>query len=234
MLNHFIKSLDDVDEKYRDLYSEVDGGFEVEVKGVAEMKRGKDREKERATAAEQRARDAEERLAALEAKLEADGDDSARKKGDTEALEKSWQAKLAKREAELLGDLDSMGRSLENVLVKSTAQSLAAEMAVEGSARVLQKHIQDRLAVDMRDGERVTVVLGEDGKPSALTLDDLRKEISSDKAFAPLIIGSRASGSGAAGGKGGGAAPKTGDMGGSKEERIASLRGKFPELAQAN
>ena len=157
---------------------------------------------------------------------------TARKKGDTEALEKSWQAKLAKREAELLEDIKARDTSLENVLVRSTAQTLASELAVEGSAKVLQKHIQDRLAVDTRDGERVTVVLGEDGKPSALTLDDLRNEIAGDKAFAPLIVGSKASGSGAVSSKGGGAAPN-GNAGGSPDERAAYFKNKFPELAQA-
>ena len=69
-------------------------------------------------------------------------------------------------------------------------------------------HIRARLSVDIRDGQPQTVVIGQDGKPSALTLDELKAEFASNQAFAPVIASSRASGGGASGGsgKGGGAA----------------------------
>jgi hypothetical protein len=72
----------------------------------------------------------------------------------------------------------------------------------------------------------VTVVKDSEGKPSALTVDELKKEIMADAAFAPLIVGSKATGGGASGGKGGGAA-KTGDViSMSKDERLAYFKAK--------
>ena len=37
-----------------------------------------------------------------------------------------------------------------------------------------------------------TVVIGQDGKPSALTIDELKAEFASNPAFAPVIPGSKA------------------------------------------
>jgi hypothetical protein len=51
-----------------------------------------------------------------------------------------------------------------------------------------------------------------DGKPSALTLADLEKEFVDNKAFAPIIRASNASGGGASGGTGGGATKAFKDM----------------------
>ena len=63
--------------------------------------------------------------------------------------------------------------------------------------------------MEIRDGVPVTVVLGQDGKPSALTIDDLKSELTANQAFAPIIAASKAAGGGASGsGNGGGAAKK--------------------------
>jgi hypothetical protein len=68
----------------------------------------------------------------------------------------------------------------------------------------------------------VVVVLDQQGKLSAATLDELKAEFANDTAFAPLIAGSKASGGGAAGAGGGGGAAK-GKIGGTKEERTAEF-----------
>ena len=43
------------------------------------------------------------------------------------------------------------------------------------------------------------MVIGQDGKPSALTIDELKAEFTSNPAFAPVIAGSKATGGGASG-----------------------------------
>ena len=55
--------------------------------------------------------------------------------------------------------------------------------------------------MDIRDGKPTVVVLDANGKPSAATLEELKAEFVNDPAFAPLIVGSKASGSGASGAK---------------------------------
>ncbi len=232
MLEHIVKSLDDVPEQFRELYTEIDDGFEIQVKGVAEMRRAKTREKQRAQEAESKMADLQEQLDAIRDKQADDEDNASRKKGDVDALEKSWQAKLEKLTGEKDTAIHGLEGQLQAILVDGEANRIAAELAVEGSAAALVPHIKSRLAADSREGKYTTVVLDGEGKPSAATLDDLRAEISGNRALAPLIAGSKASGIGATGGKpGGGAATKSGNWTGSKDEQEAAIRARFPELA---
>jgi len=62
--------------------------------------------------------------------------------------------------------------------------------------------------MEIRDGVPVTVVIGQDGKPSALTIDELKSELAANPAFAPIIAASKAAGGGASGGGNGGGAAK--------------------------
>lgn len=130
-------------------------------------------------------------------------EEAARKAGDTEALEKSWAEKHATALAEKDEQIALRDRWLKDMTVGRAAEAMAAELAVQGSASVLARHIQDRLGSEIRDGRPVTVVLDADGKPSAKTLDELKAEFAGNAAFAPLIAGNKASGSGGLNGKGG-------------------------------
>ncbi|PHM37185.1 hypothetical protein [Xenorhabdus innexi] len=121
-------------------------------------------------------------------------DEQARKNGDIEALEKSWAEKLSSREKELLAKLDEKDSNLRTLLVDNVAQSLAVKLAGDGAALILP-HIKSRLIVE----EGKTRVIDAEGKPSALTLDDLEKEFRSNKLFAPVVIGSKATGTGGEG-----------------------------------
>lgn len=146
-------------------------------------------------------REAEE-LAAREA-LE-----KATKNGDVEALKTSWEQKHAKTVQDSQSVIDSLKAQVHGLTVGATAAQLAGELAIEGSSDLLRKLLLPRLSVDERDGQPVVQVLDANGKPSALTIDELKNELRNDKAYAPLIAGSKATGGGAAGGGGGGAAKK--------------------------
>lgn len=147
-------------------------------------------------------------------------EDAARKSGDVAALEKSWQEKLDKQKSDYDAALSGANAQLVSLTVGATAQKLAADLAVPGSADVLLPHIKSRLAY--QDGK--LSVLDAEGKPSASTVDELAKEIASNKAFAPLIVASLATGGGAPGGKGGAPDknPKA-DIGGDKTARLARV-----------
>lgn len=131
-------------------------------------------------------------------------EEAAAKAGDVEAITKSWEAKLAKREAELAEALKARDAQLYDLTVNAEAQRIAAKLAIPGSADVLLPHIKARLKY--QDGK--LTVLDADGKPSANTPDELAKEIAANKAFAPLLVASLANGGGASGSKGGRAADK--------------------------
>lgn len=206
MLKLEVDTIDAIDEPLRGLYEEKDGKFRLKVDGVPdvgglktkntelmdELKALKRAEKERADAI---AKEREELLA---------------KSGDVESLRKSYDEKLSKRESELLGQIDSFQKQIHGLTVGQTATTIASELAIPGSAPVLLPHIQARLSMEIRDGQPVTVVIGADGKPSALTIDELKSELAANPAFAPIIAASKAAGGGASGGgNGGGAAKKS-------------------------
>jgi hypothetical protein len=180
---------------------------------VDELLREKKDEKTRREQAEEAAR-----LAAEEA---------ARKNGDTEALERSWNEKHTKALTEKEQALGSLQAQVHALTVGATAARLAGELAVQGSSTVLQRLIEPRLSMELRDGKPAVVVLDAEGRPSALTVDEFKEQLFNDAALAPLIAASKATGGGAAGGKGGGAAKKFSEMTGM--ERVELRRNNLPE-----
>lgn len=160
---------------------------------------------------------AEQEKAALAASEEA-----ARKAGDVDALDKSWQKKYAELEGASTGKVSAMQQQLNSILVDSVASSLAADIAVDAdAAELLVEQIKKSLGAVEKDGKFVTVVL-EEGKPSARTTDELKDLIKSNKKFARLVKGSPAGGAGGfAKEVGGGAANLAG--GGSMLERAREI-----------
>lgn len=190
-----------------------DENSEAVAAAVAEAVKGFEAEKAKITAKMDEllgeAKEAKRKAKEAEENRQREVEEALRKSGDVAALEKSWQEKLAKRESELSAEIEARTSQLRGATVSATASALAAELAVPGSSSVLLPHIERRLHLDIREGKPVVTVLDKDGKPSAQTVAELRKEIESDAAFAPLIVASKASGAGGPGGKGGGAAPKS-------------------------
>ena len=235
MLKFQLDTLEGVDEAVRALYTEKDGKFVLGIEGlpqpedVSGLKAKVDELLGEKKAAEKKAREAEEA-----ARLERE--ELARKSGNVEELERSWSEKYSKREAELSAMLEqergTLSTQIRDLTVGRTATDIASALAIPGSAKALLPHIERRLSVEQRDGKPVVVVLDQQGKLSAATLDELKAEFANDTAFAPLIAGSKASGGGAAGAGGGGVAAK-GKIGGTKEERQAAIASRFPDLPQS-
>jgi hypothetical protein len=150
----------------------------------------------------------EKKTAAAKAKeaeeaAQAAKDEAARKAGDIEALEKSWADKLAAANGAKDETISAQQKAIEALTIGAKAAEIAAELAVQGSASVLERIVKDRLSVEMTDNGPLVRVMDAAGKPSALSLDDLKAELSADAALGPIISGSKASGGGAAGANGG-------------------------------
>jgi hypothetical protein len=207
MLKYALETLDGVDESVAGFYEKGEAGYTLKVDGIPREDVSGLKKKVDELLAEKKAADAKRREAEEAARL-AD-EERARKSGDLSALEKSWQDKLARIEAEKSAALTESQKQIQALTVGRTATDIAAEIAVPGTAKVLLPHISSRLSVDVRDGVPVVVVLDTNGKPSAASLEELKQELANDPAFAPLIVGSKASGGGAAGATRGGAGPKT-------------------------
>lgn len=158
-------------------------------------------------------------------------------KGDVEKLEASHKKKLADREKELNEQIAAQESTLQTMLVDNVAVTMATKLS-KTSAKVLLPHIKSRLKAEKVDGKFVTKVVDATGAPSALTVEDLEKEIVANKEFAPILTASQASG-GAGGGQGrGGAGSKSSDKPfnyntASAKDIAAHLRetGKIPAAA---
>lgn len=206
MLKLEAEKIDDIPEAARGFYEEAGGKFRLKVDGVPDVagliaKRDELLAENRTF--KSKAREAEE--AAERARLEA-----IEKSGNVDALRKSYEEKFGKAESEWKGKLSEYEKHVQSLTVGQTATTLAATLAIPGSADVLLPHIRQRLSVEYRDGQPVTVVLDASGKPSAMTVQELQAEFLANPAFAPLLVGSKASGGGAAGGgRSGGATAKS-------------------------
>ena len=201
MIEFKLDTLENIDESLQGLYEQTDTGYQLKVTGIPEpekedlsgLKNKVDELLREKKAASQKAREAAEEAEA--AKLEA-----AKKGNDTEALDKSWQEKFNARELELKKELEALSGTIVNLTSGQTATKIAAEIAVQGSADVLLPHLERRLKTEIRDGQPTTIVLDKDGKPSAMSVDELKAEFQNSAAFAPLIVGTKANGAGRTGG----------------------------------
>lgn len=118
--------------------------------------------------------------------------EAAKKNGDFEALEKSYQEKLQAREAEL----NELYKQRDTQAVNNESQRLASQLAdTPTNQQLLQRFIKDRLSVV--DGQ--VRVVDEEGKPSASTLDDLAHEFRTSGMYDSLLAGTRGSGTGGSG-----------------------------------
>ena len=151
----------------------------------------------------------------------------AKKDGDLESLEKSWAEKVKATEAELTGKLQQYEQMMTDITSGSEARKLAADLALPGHADLLLPHIKGRLKTEVRDGKPVVKVLDAEGNPSAMSIDDLRKEIKGNELFAPILSGSKANGAGGAGKSDGGRVERKGWGEMTDEERVA-LRKEDP------
>lgn len=167
-------------------------------------------------------------LDALKEQIEEAKNSGHAKKGDIEALEKSWKQKNLELEQKLTGKLTTRDAFIRKTLRDNVASSLASEIST--APAVLMPHILSRLDVDLEGDEPTTRVLGIDGKPSALTIAELKAEFIANKDFSAIITASKASGGGAHGNQGGGAPKKPSEY--TEQERTALYKSNPSEFAR--
>jgi hypothetical protein len=221
-------AFDALSEDLKALYKKQDdGSYQLQVEGMEDtgaLKRAKDHEKTKRQEAETRARELEARVT----ELEAASDDKSKQKGDVDALNKSWEAKLAKREKELSDKIAAREKQLTGLLVDNEALGLAQKIST--SPNLILPHIRQRFKAEEVDGNLVVRILDKDGNVSASTQKDLEEEFVANPDFAAIIVGSRASGSGAQGGQRGGGAKAFHEM--SEAEKTALYKAS-PERYEA-
>src|ERR1044072_8043734 len=169
-------------------YTQDGDEYKLDVEGdedVGALKRAKDREVQNRKDAEKRAKEAEDKLAELEG-------NNARKNGDIATLEKSWQSKLDEANAKSKAKIDALTSHMTKSLVDNVALDIATKIST--APKLLIPHIRARLVADFEGDEPKTRVLDKDGKPSALTPDELGAEFASNGDFAAIMRAGKASG----------------------------------------
>lgn len=133
-----------------------------------------------------------EKRKAEQAEKDALAQEQARKKGDFDTLEKRYQDKIAKLEAEIV----ERDKQRDSDLVKSEALKLASSLSDnEHNQAILQMLIEKRLTAE--NGQ--VKVVDDLGNATISTIADLKNEISTSGKFDSLITGTKASGVGATG-----------------------------------
>lgn len=189
------KDYEALDEGIQKLYKLDGDNATLEVDGLEDtgaLKRAKDREAQEKKEAQAKLKEAQEALAKFE------GDD-ARKNGDIATLEKAWEKKNGDQKAAFEGQLAQKDSFIQTMLVDNKANEIATK--ISKSPALILPHIKSRLSADLTGEVPLTKVLDKDGKVSAMTLDELSKEFVDNAEFAPIIVGNKASGSGAGGTK---------------------------------
>lgn len=228
MLNFKVDSLTGLDESLHSLYEEKDGAYFLKVSGVVPesdidgLKASRDALLAEKKEQQRLAQEAEaEKLRIEREALE----EAARQKGDWQALEDSYKAKLAEKETEFTSQAETLRKQVYKLTVGEQAIKLAAEISKPHAQAIMSRFIEERLTLDENNNVRV---LDLQGKPSAMTIDDLKQEFKSSAMFQDIVVINNSSGGGATGGGfGGGAAKKPSEY---SVQEMKDLRALNPEL----
>lgn len=113
-------------------------------------------------------------------------------------IESEWAQKLTAKETELASTTaiaEKYKKSVLDMAVNGPASELANKLTT--APELALPHIKQRLTAEVSaEGEIVTKVVGKDGKPSEMSIDDLMKELAADTKLAPIIKASQARGGG--------------------------------------
>lgn len=212
MFKFKVESLEGVDEKFHELYEQKDGAYFLKVSGVIPeseidgLKASRDALLAEKKEQQRLAQEAEnEKLRIEREALE----EAARQKGDWQALEDSYKAKLAEKETEFTSQAETLRKQVYKLTVGDQALKLASEISKSHAIGIMTPFIEQRLTLDENNNVRV---LDLQGKPSAMTIEDLKQEFKANAMFQDIVVANNSSGGGATGGGfGGGAAKKPQD-----------------------
>lgn len=178
-------------DEFKKLYSENNGEYHLDIEDdedLGALKRAKEHEVKKRKESEEKYRELQKKLD----ELDATSIEDMKKKNDIASLEKSWNEKYTKREKELTDNYTKLQTSVKNSLIQATSRTLAEELSTVPV--LMARAIADRLTVDFDADLPVVKIIDPQGKISAATIDDLKKEFASNKDFAAIIRANQASG----------------------------------------
>lgn len=112
---------------------------------------------------------------------------------DIAKVRAEYEKKLGKQRNEYEQKVQGLNTDLQNVMIGDKAQALAESWSKTPS--LMKSHIASRLTTERNTEGRLELrVLDKDGQPSAMSLEDLKSEFTSNKEFAPVMKVNGASG----------------------------------------
>lgn len=115
------------------------------------------------------------------------------KSDDVAKIDSEWKEKHEKELGERDAKLSSKDQYIRKTLINTHANALAKEISTVPT--LMATHIRERLDVDFSGDEPELIVKGKDGDP--ITMDQLKKELTKTPEFAHILVGNKATGSGA-------------------------------------
>ena len=205
-LKRKIDTLDGLKPDVAALYTKgEDGKFTLDVEGVEPVEDVSGLKsalaKEKKAALEYR-----KRMDEIEAEKAAREEELLKKAGNTEALEKSYKDREAKRKAEYEASIAERDKEIDQFSRGAAIDQLLDGKVIPRAKDWLKKEVLSRTRLEKdADGKRVIRVLDESGNPTATGLEEfIKSNVLDNKDNAPFIIAGRASGGGTGGANAGG------------------------------
>ncbi|WP_227430405.1 hypothetical protein [Psychrobacter sp. I-STPA6b] len=181
---------DTLSDDQKQLYKQVGDEFVLEVDGVPDESEIERLRKHNETLLAEKKAKAEQAKQAEAERLKLE-EENAKKSGDVEALEKSYQAKLEAKEKEI----SELKQQRDTDLLERESHRIASELTDNpANQKLLQRFIQDKLSVS--DGQ--VKALDANGQPIN-QVADLVNEFKTCGDYDALITGTKASGTGGSG-----------------------------------
>jgi hypothetical protein len=193
-------------------YKKVGDDYQLDIEGYEDpvaLRNARDHEKEAARIAKAEAADAKRRADKAEKDVKDLTDAGKSVDEAVKAKETEMQAKYDKDTKDLTDKLGALTTATITNHKRAAAEALANKISV--SPELLAPRLMDRMDVEIDPATNTPKlhILGTDGQRSAHTLADLEKETLANKAYAPILRGTKATGGGGAPtGPGGGGAPR--------------------------
>lgn len=131
-----------------------------------------------------------------------DHEKAARQKLEKELKDMKAAGEGGTQEAETLkGEIAALSERLnarDSALKKSALEVASSGVTAKSKfPNVMKPHVLARMQADINEaGDAVVSILGADGKPSKMTVEELADEFTKNKEFEGLMLGSQASGGG--------------------------------------
>lgn len=181
-----------LDDSLKSFYKELGDDYVLDVEDmkheddIRALKSAKDNES-------QIAKDLRAEVNSLKSKLSEAEKGQEGKIKTVEEVENQWKQKYTDLETTMTSKLSQTKANYHKTLISKEAEILANELFV--SPKLGLPHLQSKLTLEETDNGYVTKVLGDDGKPSIKTIDELKKEIVENADFKYILKGNKASGS---------------------------------------